>query len=968
MRRILFILFVFVSVIVRAEKNDSISVSCFVADAFTGDYIKDGEVDVLSSDSTFICKGEWTYSDNNGKIEASLVDAELQNNRKYILRLKHKDYVTTYYAFNLNVPKRSGDFYMLSNKILMRKLPKKQRENTLGEAVVTATKIKMVMKGDTIVYNADAFQLSQGSMLDALIEQLPGAQLKENGVITVNGKQISSLLVNGKDFFRGDPKIALENLPAYMVNKVKVYEQQTDYEKMTGRKEWERPLVMDVNLKKEYSVGWIANAEAAYGTKDKYLGRLFALRFTDCSRFGIFGNINNTNDTRRAGSKGDWTPSYLPNGLQTSRTAGGEYYYESRQSTFKWTSNFDISHTDNHVTTNTSSESFLPSYNTYAQSRSDVRNHAITFKTSHSFKLKGKYSFHDGNISFDYDKNKYNTSNIVGEFEQDPLKLTTSGALDSLFKPGTNALQQIARYRRIQMARILGDNWRVSLPYSLLWYPLRKKGIFDLVTLKMSATYDKHNQKQFDNYDLHYFTNSVTDYRNRYFNSPSKHYNYSAELGYSLKLKNLDPTLTYQYMQDYRNGRDDLFRLDRLSDWGEETTHPIGALPSSNTEMQQALDEQNSEHSQKWHRTHKVAFNLQYQVPNKPMTRFIFYLPLRIEQEHLLYNRVKTYDLRRTRPLLAPSFSFQKSIPGKKNRYYLSLDYNMSRQLPNLQYNVDLVNDANPLYLQYGNNALHTSTTHQLKLSTNAINNKTYQSLYNIDLSYQRTRNAFATERTYLPQTGGYKVRPVNVNGNWVTDGSLWITRQWGKSKNVTFSNSTSYSFNHSADMANVDGVTDNTLSIVKALYLYEQLSIDYSKKGWNVGAKVRTTYSHLAGNRADFTSLSAWDYNYGITARIPIPGGIGLNTDFTIFSRRGYDDSNLNTNDVVWNVRIERSILNGNLTFAVDGFDILHKLSKVTRIVNAQGRTESYSNVLPSYFMAHVIYKLNIQPKKKGR
>ena len=80
------------------------------------------------------------------------------------------------------------------------------------------------MKGDTIVYNADAFQLSKGSMLDALIEQLPGAELKDNGVITVNGKQVSSLLVNGKDFFRGDPKVALENLPAYMVNKVKVYE------------------------------------------------------------------------------------------------------------------------------------------------------------------------------------------------------------------------------------------------------------------------------------------------------------------------------------------------------------------------------------------------------------------------------------------------------------------------------------------------------------------------------------------------------------------------------------------------------------------------------------------------------------------------------------------------------------------------------------------------------------------------
>ena len=138
-------------------------------------------------------------------------------------------------------------------------------------------------------------------MLDALIEQLPGAQLNESGVITVNGKRVSSLLVNGRDFFRGDPKIALENLPAYMVNKVKVYEQQSDFEEMTGLKEMERPLVMDVNLKRQYSIGWIANSEAARGTKDKYLARLFALRFSDLSRLAIFGNINNTNDTRRPG-------------------------------------------------------------------------------------------------------------------------------------------------------------------------------------------------------------------------------------------------------------------------------------------------------------------------------------------------------------------------------------------------------------------------------------------------------------------------------------------------------------------------------------------------------------------------------------------------------------------------------------------------------------------------------------------
>lgn len=165
--------------------------------------------------------------------------------------------------------------------------------------MVKATKIKMVMHGDTVVYNADAFQLAEGSMLDALVEHLPGVELRDNGVITHNGRPVSELLVNGKDFFRGDPTVALDNLPAYMVDKVKVYERTTAYQQHFEPYSVNRPLVMDVNLKKEYSVGWIANAEAAYDSDHRYLGRVFALGFTPKTRTALFGNFNNTNDTRR---------------------------------------------------------------------------------------------------------------------------------------------------------------------------------------------------------------------------------------------------------------------------------------------------------------------------------------------------------------------------------------------------------------------------------------------------------------------------------------------------------------------------------------------------------------------------------------------------------------------------------------------------------------------------------------------
>ena len=145
----------------------------------------------------------------------------------------------------------------------------KRKAKVLSEATVTASKVMLVNKGDTIVYNADYFQLAEGSMLDELVSRLPGVKLESGGRITVNGNFVSSLLINGKDFFKGDVSVAMENLPAYMVNKVKVYQKTPDNAYITRdscKAQVSDPWVIDVNLKRDYAQGWTANAEAGYGT------------------------------------------------------------------------------------------------------------------------------------------------------------------------------------------------------------------------------------------------------------------------------------------------------------------------------------------------------------------------------------------------------------------------------------------------------------------------------------------------------------------------------------------------------------------------------------------------------------------------------------------------------------------------------------------------------------------------------
>ena len=156
-------------------------------------------------------------------------------------------------------------------------------------------------------------------MLDAIIRQLPGVEMREGGEIYVNGRYVEQLLLNGKDFFDKDRQLMLDNLPSYMVKNVKVYEKESDLNKFTGLKVDEKKLVMDVNLKKEYNIGFVLNAEAGYGTENRYLARLFAMRFTPLSRLTIVGNINNVNDSRRPGQNTSWTPNKMPIGTSITK-------------------------------------------------------------------------------------------------------------------------------------------------------------------------------------------------------------------------------------------------------------------------------------------------------------------------------------------------------------------------------------------------------------------------------------------------------------------------------------------------------------------------------------------------------------------------------------------------------------------------------------------------------------------------
>ena len=125
-------------------------------------------------------------------------------------------------------------------------------------------------------------------------------------------------------------------------------------------------------------------------------------------------------------------------------------------------------------------------------------------------------------------------------------------------------------------------------------------------------------------------------------------------------------------------------------------------------------------------------------------------------------------------------------------------------------------------------------------------------------------------------------------------------------------------------------------------------------------------TYQNSTSNRESFETLNVFTYHYGANAQLELPLGLQLSTDLTMYSRRGYSEPSMNTNELVWNARLAKRLMHGNLTLMFDGFDLLGNLSNVRRTINAQGRTETFYNVIPSYGLFHAIYRLNKQPKNK--
>lgn len=938
MKRLLFILFALQSI---ASYGQMFSIT--VKDAATKISLQGASVTILDKDSAFVDSCQM-ITINMGDRKKYFYASQIEGSSPYYyIQCEKKGYLS-------QLVKVDAADDIKPEPIMLKRAPR-----TLREATVTATKVMMVMKGDTIVYNADAFELAEGSMLDQLISRLPGVKLNAGGVITVNGNRVSNLLIDGKDFFNGDANVALENLPAYMVKNVKSYQKAPDNAYLTrkdNKPHADDPWVIDVTLKKEYHQGWIANAEAGGGTKDKYLGRVFGTYFSDRARVAFYGNANNTNSNQRAGTDGKWENEDAMMGENTLQKGGlfaSFYGGKDSERPIRFITTLEASHNKDVNESRGNSVNFYESGNTYGKVNSlyNSKNYnlnwigALSIPTSFAYIHLDQYFYYTSSST-----NSQQQSVLSRYILPDEWTNMTEGLVNSY----TDLSQSKAS--NLSYAALL--NATVKLPHD-------KEFSVNFAVDTRTAT-DKTNSL----YNL--ITQGVeptTDFRNRYNHNKQQNLQLLGSIDYPLiEIKKSHGKISHNISTNYhiehqnQQGDRNFYRLDRLGgDWALPDRKLLGQLPSTTDSLALATDWGNTNHTTTRQTMHNVGLRYSFEkddlyfhaaLPMAFTRNAIDDLRMKDQQRHI----VKHYQW------LQPSFSL-----SFKN---IKMSGSIAHTAPQMSLLLDVTDDSNPLFITKGNTTLKPTNIYNATLGYTLNKTKHAQNL-NAEWGYSAQQNAVGQARYYDAETGVTTSMAQNINGNWQTHVTVGYACSLDKKQKWTFDVSATETFQNSVDFQQTSLMPTSAKSEVKNWFMQGNVALAYHCKLFNAALKSAVDWQHATSKLTGFQTINSINHLYTFTNQWSLPWNMVIDTDLTYYVRSGYADHSMNSHEWIWNMAVAKRMLKSKaLSLKLSGHDILAQRRSIVRTLNAQGRTETWHNVVPRYFMLSLVYHFSKSPRKE--
>ena len=826
----------------------------------------------------------------------------------------------------------------------------------LKETVITGRAAQVIVRKDTIMYNPEAFRTPEGSAIEELIKRIPGAEVDEDGNITINGKEVKKILLDGKEFMLGDVETALKNIPVSIIQNLKFYDQQSDQSRITGIEDGEKETVLDFSIKKGMNRGYMTNIDLAGGTKHRYASRVMGSSFTDKTRIVLLANFNNKEE-----NAGWWNRR----GLNARKMLGTNLNYDDNDK-LKVDLSIRWNHRDGDNQTETAVQNF------YSEtSRTFSNSNTSNFTRSNNWR---------GNLRLEWKPDTL--TNILlranGTYGTDDATTTSISATfdDDPFKYAVDPLAEISTLNPALLEHTINHNQTANLTYGLnknawamlqLYRRLNPKG--RNIVVRFEGSLGGTQNENVSNNEVHLFRvknlagQDSTYYTARYNTTPGDNSGYVASATYSEPLwkgAHLQFNYELRYSQNKSNRQTYDFSKDQslpnifhgiepeYRDW-DPWLHTVS------DSLDNFLDRSLSRFSEYKNYTHNLRLTLRHREEKYDYNIGFLVQPQR--SDFVQDYRGIYVDTVRIVTNLTPTVNFHYKFSDQSN---LWIRYRGDTRQPEMTQLLDIRDDSNPLYVTEGNPGLKPQFTNSLNVYYNnyIVRYKRSIVLYG---NYRHIRNSISDFVVYDPATGGRTSRPENINGNWNVNAGLTFntaldsTAHWniGSDTRLRYNNFVSYVAQDKADAAK------NT---TRSYNLNERLSFGYRNDWLEVTLDGNITYQHSRNELQPTADLDTWLLHYGGQFLVRLPYDFEISMNLHERSRRGYNDATMNTNELLWNGQISKPFLkNKSLIVALNFYDLLGQQSNYERWVNANGRTDTRYNSVNSYAMLHVRYRLNM-------
>ncbi|MCR4922040.1 MAG: outer membrane beta-barrel protein [Bacteroidaceae bacterium] len=949
-----------------------VTVSGVIQDAATEETLPGASVVLLSRKDSVQVVGASTNLE--GKFTLPAVK---QGN--YILRVSFVGYLTQYKNLLLTKKEPTVDVGTL-------KLEEDSR--MLSETEVVAKLAQMEMKADTFIYNADAFRLPEGSNLEELVKKLPGAEVDDDGTIRINGKTVSKIMVEGKDYFEGDTKMAMKNFSSKLIKKLKAYDRKSDYTRITGIDDGEEQTVLDLTVQKGAKEGWLINTDLAYGTEDRYATSMGIQRFMDNYRVSLLGSANNTNDRGYGGGggRGGWGGG----GIVKSQMAGIDAVWENGKQEYtdgfmRVGGNVRWNHSSSNSLSKSNSEMFLDNvHSTFSNSMNQSENNRMNVGSRLRFQwMIDSLTHFSFNPSFNISKSDSHGANRSVTFNSDPYEFFQN-PLEEYDLAGNVAIRDSITVNGSNRTNKSDGNNRNAEFRTQLNRRLGKPG--RNITLDGGASYSKSENTSFSRNEISYFQQNRNDFTNQYNLSPSTGYDWRTRLSYSEPIIGaLNIQFNYQYQYRYSDGDRSMYSIDSLltkfpGNYTAEQLY-LGYLPGLDS-LDYVRNLENSQYATYRENNHEANVWLRYNVGENRVNIGVSFQP---QTTHMDYakNLLDTTVVRHTFNW-APRIDYRWKF---SNTGQLRVRLFGWMQQPGITSLLEVTDSSDPLNVSTGNSGLRSSWNNNMNVEYNDYI-PARQMGWHANAWFSHTKNSISSATIYNTETGARYTRPMNIDGNWNTSGNMGFNTALGSKKAFNFNTNMDVGYSHNVGYmsSNSDGSNwgniykpdgsvnmDYIFSIValqkstsKNTNFGDWTRINYRNDLLEVGVNGSVRYSHARNNVQKNANLDSWNFSYGGNFQINTPWGMALSTDISQQSRRGYEDASMNTNELIWNMQLSQSFLKGKAaTVSLQWFDILRERSNISRNISAYSRSNSWNNAIHSYVMAHFIYRLDLRASK---